>query len=45
MNPSGEIYHYDEKYLDYNEVKNRISIASKKYGGIVERFLVDMLAY
>ncbi len=29
--------------MDFNEIRNRILIAGKKYGAIVERFLVDML--
>ena len=43
MTSSREAYHYDEKMMDFNEIRNRILIAGKKYGTIVERFLVDML--
>lgn len=43
MTSSREAYHYDEKVMDFNEIRNRVLIAGKKYGAIVERFLVDML--
>ena len=43
MNSSREAYHYDEKMVDFNEIRNRILIAGKTYGAIVERFLGDML--
>jgi hypothetical protein len=43
MTSSRDAYHYDEKVMDFNEIRNRILIAGKKYGTIVERFLVDML--
>ena len=43
MTSSREAYHYDEKMMDFNEIRNRILIAGKKYGTIVERFLVDVL--
>lgn len=29
--------------MDFNEIRNRILIAGKKYGPIIERFLGDML--
>lgn len=43
MTSSREAYNYDEKAMDFNEIRNRILIAGKKYGSIIERFLVDML--
>ena len=43
MNSSREIYHFNEKKMDFNEMRNRILIAGKKYGPILEKFLNDML--
>ena len=35
MTSSREAYQYDEKVMDFNEIRNRILIAGKKYGAIV----------
>ena len=43
MESSREAYHYDDRSMDFNQVRNRVLIAGKKYGAIVERFLDDML--
>lgn len=39
MDPSREIYHYTENKIDQVEVKNRIEIVGKKYGGNIEKLL------
>ena len=43
MMPSSEIYHVTEKVIDEVELRNRIQIAGKKYGGFVEKLLTEML--
>lgn len=43
MTSSREAYSYDQRLMDFNEIRNRILIAGKKYGAIVEKFLNDML--
>ena len=35
MNSSREAYSYDQGLMDFNEIRNRILIAGKKYGAIV----------
>ncbi len=39
MDPSREIYHFTENKIDQVEVKNRIEIVGKKYGGNIEKLL------
>lgn len=43
MDPSREMYHFTEKKIDQQEVKNRIEITGKKYGGSIEKVLKEML--
>ena len=43
MNPSREAYHYDEYQIDKVDVRNRIGIVGKNYGGYMEKMLNDML--
>jgi hypothetical protein len=35
MMSSREIYHFNEKKMDFNEVRNRVLMAGKKYGPII----------
>jgi len=35
MESSRETYHYDDRVMDFNEVRNRVLIAGKKYGAII----------
>lgn len=35
MTSSREAYSYDQGLMDFNEIRNRILIAGKKYGAIV----------
>jgi hypothetical protein len=35
MTSSREAYLYDEKSMDFNEIRNRILIAGKKYGAVI----------
>jgi hypothetical protein len=43
MEPSREMYLFTEKQIDQTEIKNRIEIAGKKYGGSIEKLLRQML--
>lgn len=43
MDPSREAYHFAEKCIDFGEIKSRVEIAGKKYGGFIEKFLFSML--
>jgi hypothetical protein len=43
MDPSREVYHFTEKKIDFDEIKSRIEISGKKYGGFIEKMLMSML--
>ena len=43
MYPVRETYHYDDYQIDHVDVKNRVNIVGKNYGGYMEKLLSDML--